>query len=102
MSKKKTLEHEINDFLTKWDQDQMMSFIEDIWPLFELYNVDEHDDWVKDRVGKEEVQNIRLIRTVYLVSKIAENHASLLCALKINFKNLSSRLEQEANLEKSA
>ena len=94
MLTKKTLEEEINSFLEIWNVDQITSFFEDVFPLLELYNVDENDDWVKDIVGEDDLQNVRLIRTVYLISRIAENHSGKLAKTKANFKNIWKRLEE--------
>lgn len=94
MKSKKTLEYDINAFLETWDCAQLTLFLNDIIPLFDLYNVDEEDDWVKDAVGIDNLATVRLIRTVYLVSKIAENHAGKLCATKIHFKDIYKRMEQ--------
>lgn len=95
LSKKKTLNELINEFLNSWDCEQHMSFLKEIIPLVELYDVDEDDDWVKKAVGEESERNVRLIRTVYIVSRIAEFHAGKLCSLKINFKDLWRRMEKE-------
>lgn len=96
MGKKKSLEEEINDFLDVWDCKQQIAFLRDIIPLFELYDVEDEDDWVENKVGggEENVRNVRLIRTVYLVSKIAEMHSSKLCSIKFNFKNLYQKMEK--------
>lgn len=99
MAKKKTLEQEINDFLDAWDCKQQIAFLRDIIPLFELYDVEDEDDWVKDAVGKENERNVRLVRTVYLVSKIAEFHAGKLCSIKIGFKDLYKRMEKAKDEE---
>jgi hypothetical protein len=96
MKKKKDLEQEINEFLEYWDCNQMSNFLRDIIPLFELYNVEEDSDWVADGVGSDDVRNVRLIRTVYLISKIAEFHAGKLCMVNIRFKNIYHRLEKES------
>lgn len=66
----------------------------DIIPLFELYDVEDEDDWVENAVGKENERNVRLVRTVYLVSRIAEFHAGKLCNLKIKFPNLHNKMEK--------
>lgn len=99
MKKKKTIEDEIIDFLNSWGSDEMTSFLRDIIPLFELYDVDEENDWVKEAVGEEDERNIRLIRTVYLVSRIAEFHAGKLCFIKMNFKNLYLKMEKHGIAE---
>ncbi len=92
--KNKNLEQEINEFLEKWNIDQLCAFVKDIVPLLELYNVDEDDDWVKDAVGEDEVTNVRLLRTVYLLSKIADSHASILFNTRIRFKDIHKRMEE--------
>ena len=73
----------------------MIAFLRDIIPLFELYDVEDENDWVKNAVGEEDERNVRLVRTVYLMSKIAEFHAGKLCSLKIHFKDLWQRMEKE-------
>lgn len=97
MKPKRSLEQDINSFLEIWDCKQLTSFLKDIIPLFELYDVDEEDDWVKDAVGEANERNVRLIRTVYLVSKIAENHAGKLASIKMNFKDIYKRMEKITN-----
>lgn len=102
MKKKKTLEDDINAFLESWDCTQLTAFLRDIIPLFELYDVEDEDDWVKDAVGEENERNVRLIRTVYLVSRIAEFHAGKLCSIKMNFKDIYKRMEKEGIGEQRA
>jgi len=89
----KTLESEIESFVESFGCKELQCFFRDVFPLFELYNIEEEDDWVKDIVGASDVQNVRLIRTVYLMSKIAENHAGRLCLMNLNFKNLWKRMQ---------
>jgi hypothetical protein len=90
---KKTIEQEINEFLEYFDCKKLTEFLSDIIPLFELYNVDEENDWVKNAVGEEAERNVRLIRTVYLMSRIAENHSGCLATIKANHKKIWQRLE---------
>ncbi len=95
---KKTLEQQINEFLDVWDCKQQIAFLRDIIPLFELYDVEDEDDWVKNAVGEEDERNVRLVRTVYLISRIAEFHAGKLCSIKTNFKDLWQKMEKQ-NIE---
>ncbi len=99
MKSKKTLEEEINEFLEYWDADQMCAFLRDIGPVFKLYDVEEDNDWVKKAVGEEDERNVRLIRTVYLISRIAEFHAGKLVGVKVNFKNIYQKMEKHAVVE---
>ncbi|HJT86082.1 MAG TPA: hypothetical protein VJ697_16505 [Nitrososphaeraceae archaeon] len=70
----------------------MMSFYNDTKDLIELYE-DEHD-LLKKEMGEENERSVRMIRTIYLVSRIAEYHSGRLCSLKVNFKDLWKRLEK--------
>lgn len=96
MKQKKTVEQEIHEFLESWNCAQQIAFLRDIIPLFELYDVDTLKDWLSDTVGEADLKNVRLVRTVYLISRIAEFHAGTLCLLKSNFKNLYKKLEKVA------
>lgn len=92
---KKDLNVLINEFLDSWDCKQHMRFLEDMIPILELYDVDEEVDWVRDAVGSENERNVRLIRTVYLVSRIAEFHAGKLASIRSHFRDLYKRMEKE-------
>lgn len=99
MGKRKTIEKEINDFLEDWDIRYLTTFLKDVIPLLELYDVEKEDDWVVKEVGGDEmhVLTVRLVRTVYLVSRIAEFHAGKLSSIKVNFNNLWKRMEKEVD-----
>lgn len=90
---KKSIEDQINDALDFWDCKKQISFLKDILPLFELYDVENEDDWVKEAVGEENERNVRLIRTVYLISKIAESHAGSLASFRVKFPKLYEKME---------
>jgi len=92
--KKKDIETEINEFLNYFDCEKCTNFLRDIIPLFELYDVDEEDDWVRKKVGDEDMLNVRLIRTVYLMSIIAENHGPVLVGIRSKFRNMWQRMEK--------
>lgn len=94
MRTKKTLEEVLNDFLEKWDEQQMCNFLRDIIPLFELYDVEDENDWVLDAVGEANERNVRLIRSIYLISRIAEFHAGRLATIKVEFKDLYKIMEK--------
>lgn len=93
---KKTVEDKINEFIDYFDEKKMCEFLRDIIPLFKLYDVDEEDDWVQKETGTdaETVQVIRLTRTAYLMSRIAQFHAGRLCAINDSFPNLWKKMEK--------
>lgn len=94
MKKKKSLEHEINEFIACWGCSEIIEFLRSIIPLFELYDVEDETDWVKKEVGEEHADTVRFARTVYLMSKIADRHSAKLCTLKAEFRGLWQRMEQ--------
>jgi len=94
---KKTLDQEIHEFIEKWDFSRMASFIEDTYPIFQLFDIEQDHDWIKNIVGEEDERNVRIIRMVYLISKFADAHAGRLSSLTVNFKNLWKRLENWEN-----
>ena len=94
MAKKRSIEEDITAFIEQWDFDRLTMFLRDVMPLFELFNVDDDNDWVANEVGAENERNVRLIRVVYLMSRIADMHAGKLCAINVHFKGLYKKLEE--------
>lgn len=99
MKKHKTLEQEINEFFQICHADKLCAFLRDIIPLFELYDVEDESDWIKEEVGEENERNVRLIRTAYLMSRIAEFHAGTLVTVKTQLKDLYRRMEKGKQIE---
>lgn len=96
MGKKLTIAEEINAFLEMWDCKQIISFLRDMIPLFDVYNIDDESDWIEDITNgdEEEARVLRLIRTVYLISKLCDHHAGRMCQMNIKFKDLYKRMEK--------
>ena len=91
---KKDIQQEINEFLELFDIKTLISFLECTIPLTELYDVEENKDWVEDYVGKDQASTIRIIRTVYLISKLADTNGGKFATVKVRFANLWRRLEK--------
>lgn len=94
---KKTLEEEINEFLNLLGCKGIISFLRDIIPMFELYDISDESDWVREQVGVEDERNIRLIRTVYLMSRIAEGQAGMLVNLKSRYPKLWEKIKNHVD-----
>jgi hypothetical protein len=92
--RQKTLNDQLNAFLELWGANEMIQLLKDILPFFELYDVDEHDDWVEKRVGKEDTQNVRLARTIYLISKFCAHHTGRMARTNCEFKDLWIKMEK--------
>lgn len=98
MSNKRPVDRDLANMLTDFPAKDLISFLNDIMPLFELYDVEDDNDWVEEEVGKEATNNVRVIRTFYLMSKIADNHAGMLVRIKTKYKGLWERMEKESKL----
>jgi len=95
--KKEDLELQINKFMEMYDLEKLNVFFKDVLPIIELYHFEDGDDWVEKQVGKDNTVNIRIIRTVYLLSRFAHFHAGELVRINTNFKNLWSKMETVMN-----
>jgi hypothetical protein len=92
---RKTLEDEIEEFVDVWDAQTLIKLFEFIYPLFKLYDVTESDDWLEEILkDKEDVKNVRICRTVYLLSFMCDVFASKMVSTNVKFKNLHHRMEQ--------
>ena len=98
---KKSIEQEINGFLQEWDYEQISEFFRYIQPLMELYDITEDKDWVAEQVGEDDATNVRLIRTVYIMSRMCENFAGRFVTINCKFKDLWLRLEKQNIIEES-
>lgn len=103
MSRKKSLEEEINEFLDHWDSRQNYAFLRDIEPIYQLFDVGEkqEEDWAWQQIGgdEENLRVVRLTRLVYLVSWLAQFHSAKLCSINTRFKGLWKRIEKEGTLD---
>lgn len=90
---KRTPEEEINAFLEIWGIDDLLKLIEELSLIFETYHIEDSDIPIFDGKTKEEIANIRIIRTVYLISRIAELYSGKLCITKIKVPRLYENLE---------
>lgn len=98
---KKSIEETVVDFMTEWNRESMSSFLRDIIPLVDMYDVDVKDNQLevtlKHDKNKEDDMNICLLRTVYLIATIAEFHTGKLANIKMKFPNLRSTFEKIAH-----
>jgi hypothetical protein len=93
---KKELPQEIEEFITDFDFDKLSSFLMDVIPLVELYAVEEDNDWVLKEVGPEDTDNVRIVRTVYLISKMSERHSGILAKIRAKYARLWEKIEKNA------
>jgi len=99
MAKKKDIETQMVEFTKYFGSKKMVSFIEHLMPLMQVFHTNDQSDWVIDKVGVENERNVRLLVVAYIVSKMAENHAGTLVYINIHFKGLWKALEEEAEKE---
>jgi len=90
----KELEVQINEFLEVWDLEQQEKFLRDVIPLFEMYFSLDKEGEIFEKENGEHEATIRLIRSVYLISKMAEYHAGKLASVKMQWPSLWKKMEK--------
>jgi len=93
--KRKDIKEEINDFLDCWAVKEQIQLLRMVQDMFDLFNVTPEADWVKDISSEEDAHNIRIIRNVYLVSRIADHFSGKLCIMSAKFPALWRRMKEE-------
>lgn len=88
------LEKQINEVLNDWAYKPIISMIKDIAPIITLYAVESKEAIKLKKIDPSDQNNVRLIRTVYLLLKFAENHAGKLAMLKSKYPKLASEMEK--------
>lgn len=73
---------EMSKILGIYNCEKFIKLLEDVYELVLLYNVDESSDWVGSIVAHDDVRDVRLARTAYLLSRLAYNHADDLKRVK--------------------
>ena len=94
MARPKTIEEHINLAINTWGFKDLSSFMDDIIPLVQLFDFDKNNDWLLKDLIPEDRNNVRLIRSMYIISKIAENHAGNLVKFKATLPKLYLKLEE--------
>jgi hypothetical protein len=91
----KDIQLEINEVLEIWDLNQQEKFLSDIIPIFELYySIDKESEIFEKKETAEDAATVRLIRAVYLISKMAESHSGKIAAVRMQWPKLWKRMEQ--------
>lgn len=93
------IDKEINAFLTEWDAKTFAAFLKDVLPVVEMYDVDDSGKLTVDHLVEGDQHHrdtVIMVRTVYLMSRIADFHAGKLLSLRVAFKGLWKRLEDAA------
>lgn len=75
-----------------WDLKKLTSVLTDFAEIYQLYDV-ENENWLKDQVGEENEINVRVVITLYLISKIAEKHSGSFLSFKLKFPRLWEKME---------
>lgn len=102
MPKETKIEEDVTKILSVYGQDEIIDFMEIAYELLQLYNIDDHHDWVKDQIqcADDEVKVVRITRTAYLLSKLAYGHADLLKKVHRKCPSFWRNAERIANQEK--
>lgn len=91
---------EINAFVQKWDVYSLIEFVGLAEKLIELYDMDEKDDFLRQYYGKEDGDNIRIVRTVMILSKMSEVFGAKMVSTNVKFKGLWKKLSESKEKKK--
>lgn len=92
--KQKDIKDEINDMIKVVHSDCLNAFFSELYELFRLFDVDEKDDWVRDLVGVDNMQVVRIVRGCYIVSRMSEKFSSKFSQVRQHFPEFHKRLEE--------
>ncbi len=93
---KNTLGDDVNGILSLFGPDHLQDIMTQMWELYDLYGRDEEGDWVADAVGEGNVREVRLARTAYVLSAIADAHSKALGKIKSRFPGFHKQAEKLA------
>lgn len=97
----KNIEQELIEFFKLWDFESLSELVRDLIPIVELYDARIEKDEIAEFVQDQDKQNVILLRTSYLLSKIADRHTGILSKTKIRHPGFYKRLEAKARSSKS-
>jgi predicted KAP-like P-loop ATPase len=87
------LESNIQVFFDKWSFEEMNDLARFFLEFLEVFELDKEMDWEKEVIANEDVRNVKIIRCMYIVLKMADLYAGKLVATKVEFKSLWRKLE---------
>lgn len=90
---KKTIHEEIGEMLQDFPAADLIALLRNMVPLWQLFDVDDESDWVANIVGEEDESNVRMIRALFLVSKLSDACSGMLCRISFKHKGFWKRLE---------
>lgn len=93
-TKKVSVNDKVIGILELFGPDRLMEFLTVVQELFALYDVDEAEDWVASKVGEENAREVRLARTAYLLSIIADMHGKYFQKIQRRFPNFYKDAEK--------
>lgn len=87
------LEEKVQMFFEKWSFDEMNDLARFFIEFLEVFELDKDLDWEKEVLANEDVRNVKIIRCMYIVLKMADLYSGKLVATKVEFKGLWRKLE---------
>jgi len=94
----KDIQFQINEFLEVWNLEQQEKFLRDVIPIFEMYyQIDKEGDIFERAETAQDAATVRLLRSVYLISKLAEYHAAKLATVRMQWPRLWKKMENASD-----
>lgn len=97
--KKSDINAEIQELFETWDHITLEKFLFLLFPLYEMYDISEDNDWIKNYVGEKHLSDVCKARTAYFLSKISDFFSGKFSMTKIRHGRLWEQMEKIQNEE---
>lgn len=92
-NKNDDMEIKIQEFFEKWSWEEMNDLACFFIEFLEIFEIDKQIDWEKEVQANEDIRNVKIIRCVYIILKMADLYSGKLVSTKMEFKSLWRKLE---------
>lgn len=94
------IEKELTKFMLDFKIEDLMKYWEDNRELYKLFDCDEDTDplVVKEKISREDVNNVRAIAYFMLIYTIAEKHSGKLSSIVVKYRKLFKILQNYNNI----
>lgn len=92
------IEKKLQEFFEIMPHEKLTRFAEMSAQLLEIFQAYEDCDW-DEIMANEDTRNVKIIRTVYIMSRIAEEYSGVLSIVRVKYKDfwrLLDKISQES------
>lgn len=87
------IEKKLQEFFQIMPHEKLIGFAELAAELLEVFQAYEDCDW-DEIMANEDTRNVKIIRTVYIMSRLAEDYSGTLALVRVKYKDFWRKLEK--------